>query len=181
MIDILAKDVMIPISRYVTVKKTDTLIQVIQALDNARQTDQDHAHRDAIVTDENGEFMGKVTMLDIFKALEPNYQKIEKVRSTGALTQDFVTKAVKDFNLWVEPLQDVCGRGAHLTVSEVMHVPGDADFVNENDSIELALHKYVMGVHQPLIVKQGDTVTGVLRFGDVFEVTREAMLSCPIN
>jgi Mg2+/Co2+ transporter CorC len=33
MIDILVKDVMIPISRYVTVKKTDTLIDVLQALD----------------------------------------------------------------------------------------------------------------------------------------------------
>ena len=32
-----------------------------------------------------------------------------------------------------------------------------------------------------MIVKEGDTVTGVLRFGDVFEVTRKAMLSCPIQ
>ncbi|MBW2634960.1 MAG: CBS domain-containing protein, partial [Deltaproteobacteria bacterium] len=82
MIDILAKDVMIPISRYVTVKKTDTLINVIQALDDARKSEAEHAHRDAIVTNENGEFVGKVTMLDIFKALEPNYQKLEKKRST---------------------------------------------------------------------------------------------------
>ena len=62
-----------------------------------------------------------------------------------------------------------------------MHVPGDADFIREKDSLELALHKYVMGVHQPLVVKEGDTVIGVLRFGDVFEVTRKAMLSCPIQ
>ncbi len=78
-------------------------------------------------------------------------------------------------------MQDVCGRGAHKFVSEVMHVPEEADYISETDSIELALHKYVMGVHQPLIVKEGDTVTGVLRFGDVFEVTRKAMLSCPIQ
>jgi hypothetical protein len=61
-----------------------------------------------------------------------------------------------------------------------MHVPGEADYISEADSIELALHKYVMGVHQPLIVKKKDTVAGVLRFGDVFEVIRKAMLSCPI-
>ena len=181
MIDILAKDVMIPISRYVTVKKTDTLIEVLQALDGARKSEAEHAHRDAIVVDDNGEFVGKVTMLDIFKALEPNYKKVEEKSSMGTLTQLFVAKVVKDFNLWMEPIKDVCTRGAHKFVGDVMHVPGDADFIREEDSIELALHKYVMGVHQPLIVKGGVTVTGILRFGDVFEVTRKAMLSCPIQ
>ncbi|MEN8245431.1 MAG: CBS domain-containing protein [Thermodesulfobacteriota bacterium] len=181
MIDTLAKDVMIPISRYVTVKKTDTLLHMIQALDDARKSEKDHAHRDAIVVDEDGGFLGKVTMLDIFKALEPNYKKVDEKSSTGVLTQLFVAKAVEDFNLWMEPIKDVCTRGAHKFVGDVMHVPGDTDFIREEDSIELALHKYVMGVHQPLIVKEGDAVTGILRFGDVFEVTRKAMLSCPIN
>ena len=181
MIDILAKDVMIPISRYVTVTKADTLLHVLQALDDARKSEEDRAHRDAIVVDEDGEFVGKVTMIDIFKALEPNYKRVDEKRSMGALTQIFVAKAVKDFNLWMEPMQDVCTRGAHKFVGDVMHVPGDADFIREKDSLELALHKYVMGVHQPLVVKEGDTVIGVLRFGDVFEVTRKAMLSCPIQ
>ena len=181
MIDMLVKDVMIPISRYVTVKKADTLIDVLQALDSAWESEAEHAHRDAIVVDEGGEFVGKVTMLDIFRALEPNYRKVEEKKSMGALTQLFVDKAVKDFNLWMEPMQDVCSRGAHKFVGDVMHVPEDADYISETDSIELAPHKYVMGVHQPLIVRQGDTVTGVLRFGDVFEVTRKAMLNCPID
>ena len=181
MIDVLVKDVMIPISRYVTVKKADTLIDVLQALDSARASEAEHAHRDAIVVDEDGEFVGKVTMLDIFRALEPNYRKVEEKKSMGTLTQLFVDKAVKYFNIWMEPMQDVCSRGAHKFVGDVMHVPEDADYIDETDSIELALHKYVMGVHQPLIVKQGDTVTGVLRFGDVFEVTRKAMLNCPID
>ncbi len=180
MIDTFVKDVMIPIPRYVTVKKTDTLIDVLQALDGARKSEVEHAHRDAIVTDENGEFVGKVTMLDIFKALEPNYKKLDERSSKGALTQEFVLKAVKDFNLWVEPMQDVCSRGSHKFVSDVMHVPEGADYMSGEDSLELALHKYVMGVHQPLIVKAGDAVIGVLRFGDVFEVTRKAMLACPI-
>ena len=181
MIDILVKDVMIPISRYVTVKKNDTLIDVLQALDSARKSEAHHAHRDAIVVDDTGEFAGKVTMIDIFRALEPNYRKVDEKKSMGVLTQLFVDRAVKDFNLWMEPMQDVCSRGAKKFVGDVMHVPGDADYIRGEDSIELALHKYVMGVHQPLIVKDGDAVTGVLRFGDVFEVTRQAMLSCPID
>jgi hypothetical protein len=35
-----------------------------------------------------------------------------------------------------------------------------------------------MGVHQPIIVRRGEEVTGVLRLGDVFEKIRELTLAC---
>ena len=171
------KDLMIPISNYVTVKKTATLIDVLKALELARQ-ENTHAHRDAIVVDDSGAFLGKVTMLDVFRALEPNYKKIVGDRSTGTLTKDFAMKAVKEFNLWMEPEQNICKRGSSKTVSEVMHAPENVEFIQENDTLEKALNLYVMGVHQPLIVKNGKTVTGVLRFGDIFEVVRKALLIC---
>jgi len=50
--------------------------------------------------------------------------------------------------------------------------------MNEDDSLERALNLFVMGVHQPLIVKRGDDVTGMLRFGDVFEEIRQRLLAC---
>jgi CBS domain containing-hemolysin-like protein len=177
---IIVKELMIPIADYVTVNKTDTLLDVLQALESEQQANA-HAHRDAIVVDDGGTFMGKVTMIDIFRALEPGYRKIMKDRATGTLTSDFVMKAVKEFNLWMEPEKDICQRGSKKTVAEVMHVPEKIEFLQENDTIEKALNLYVMGVHQPLIVKDGDTVTGVLRFGDMFEVVRKALLACDID
>ena len=177
---IFVKELMIPISNYVTVKKTDTLVDVLQALESARQADA-HAHRDAIVVDDGGTFIGKVTMIDIFRALEPGYKKIMKGRATGTLTNDFVMKAVKEFNLWMEPEQDICQRGIKKTVAEVMHVPKKIETIQENDTIEKALNLYVLDIHQPLIVKDGNTVTGVLRFGDIFEAVRKALLACNVT
>ena len=49
---------MIPISDYVTVKKEISLVEVLQSLEQTRKSDIDHAHRDAIVVDENGDFIG---------------------------------------------------------------------------------------------------------------------------
>ncbi len=77
-------------------------------------------------------------------------------------------------------MHDLCQRGFGLTVSDVMHIPEDHEYVQEDDSLEQALHEYVMDVHQPLIVKKGDEITGLLRFGDLFEMIRKAMLACPI-
>ncbi len=177
--DILVKTVMIPLSDYVTIEGDNTLYDVFQILENNKASGS-HAHRDAIVVDHNGNFMGKVTMLDIFRTIEPNYKKLFKNFEGGTLTKDSVLNAVRDFQLWLEPMQNLCERGASIKVSEIMHVPEDYEYLQENDSLEKALHDYVMGLHQPLIVKNGDTVTGVLRFGDLFEIVRDQMLSCPL-
>ena len=177
--DILIKTVMIPLHDYVTIKETNTVYDVFQVLAKNKSASH-HSHRDVIVVDDNGTFKGKVTMLDIFRTLEPNYKKLFKNHDDGTLTKEYVINAVRDFNLWMEPMQNICERGADIKVSEIMHVPVDFEYLQEDDSLEKALHEYVMGVHQPLIVKNGDTVTGVLRFGDLFEVIRDQMLACPL-
>jgi len=173
-----AGDVMIPISKYVTVSQETSLVEVLQALENARASEQERAHRDVIVVTGSGDVIGKVTMLDIFRALEPNYRKVFKNAPKGTLTKGFVRKAMNDFNLWMEPVQSICARGGNLKVSEVMHRPESIEFIDEDDPLEKALHLYVMGVHQPLIVKKDGTITGILRFGDIFEEVRTSILAC---
>ena len=175
------KEIIIPVLDYVTVQKENTLVEVLQALEQSRKSEREHAHRDAIVVDANGEFIGKLTMIDVFRALEPNYAKVEQQQEKGTLTDEFVMKAAKDFNLWVEPTQTICERGGRLNVSEVMHIPEKMEYIKETDSLDNALHLYVMGTHQPLIVKNDKgKVTGVLRFGDVFEAVRQRLLSCGV-
>lgn len=176
--DILVKEVMIPIADYVTVKKEDHLVEVLHAIERKRQAEGGHAHRDAIVVDEKGQFIGNVTMIDIFRALEPNYKKVHQKRIGGTLTQAFVQEAVKDFKLWLEPAENICQRGGDVAIAEIMYVPDKTEYLNETDNLEKALNFYVMGIHQPLIIRKGNTVTGILRFGDVFEIVRQQLLSC---
>jgi len=176
--EIQVREVMIPISNYVTVKKEDNLFEVLQALEEARQSQAERAHRDAIVVDEKGGFIGKVTMIDIFRALEPSYRNVKSKVQSGTLTSSFVKNAMKQFNLWLEPEKSICERGSGEKVADVMHVPKDIEYLEESNTLEKALNLYVMGVHQPLIVKKGDQVTGILRFGDVFEVVRSQLLNC---
>ena len=175
------KEIMIPILNYVTVQKENSLIEVLQSLERTRKSENEHAHRDAIVADENGVFIGKLTMIDVFRALEPNYRKVEQQQEKGVLTAEFVIKAAEDFNLWIEPTQTICERGSRLKVSDVMHTPEKMEYIKETATLEEALHLYVMGIHQPLIVNnEDDKVTGVLRFGDVFEAVRQRLLNCSI-
>ena len=172
------QEIMIPISNYVRVQKDDSLVEVLQFLEKARTSDSEHAHRDAIVVDADGAFIGKVTMIDIFRALEPNYKKVEKQPKMSMLSAEYVSQVARDFNLWMEPTKTICERGGRLKVADVMHTPKKIEYIKETATLEKALHLYVMGIHQPLIVKGEDKkVTGVLRFGDVYEAVRRRLLS----
>ena len=105
----------------------------------------------------------------------------DPVSNNQTLTDAFVQNAVKDFKLWLEPVESVCERGGKVTVAEAMHIPEKSEYLKEDDSREKAMNCYVMGVHQPLIVRKGDEVTGILRFGDVFEIVREQLVNCALG
>ena len=170
---------MTPIADYATIKQDQTLFDVFQIFETS-QTSTQQIHRDLIVVDKNNQFKGKVTMLDIFRALEPNYKKLNVTYTDGTLTKDYVLNTIKDFGLWIEPVKNLCERGAAIKILDIMHIPERHEYVSEDDSLETALHHYVMGVHQPLIVKKDDQVTGILRFEDLYQVIREHMLTCKI-
>jgi predicted transcriptional regulator len=173
------RQLMTPIADYKTINEDKTLYDVFQILETDTPAGKS-GHRDLIVLDSAGNFKGKVTMLDIFKALEPNYKKLDRNITDGFLTRDYILNAVKEFDLWLEPVKDLCERGSGMKISTIMHTPKAVEYVDEQDSLEKALHKYVAGVHQPLIVRQKDHVTGILRFESLYEVIREHMLACKL-
>ncbi len=179
------KSIMIPFSKYITVTKNQSLFDVIHALEENKKTAGGRAHRDAFVVDEDGKFIGTVTMTHIFKALEPKYKKIDPDQivhsSKRMVSKNFMAQILKDLNLWSEPSKNICQRGEKLKVSEVMYTPADSEYIDETDSLEKGLHQYIMGAAQPLIVKRGDEVVGALRFGDLFEVVRKHLLACQIE
>ncbi|WP_320174062.1 CBS domain-containing protein [Maridesulfovibrio sp.] len=177
-----AKDLMIPADEYCRVKKDTTLHEAMaQLVIQSEKKGLSHPHRDLLVEDEEGKIIGKVTMLDIFKSMEPNYFKKETGRHQNALTREYVQKIYTDFNLWSEPLSTLCQKCAALKVSELMHTPHLTEMINEDDSIDKALHSFVLGLHQPILVQKDGNVTGVLRLGDIFENIRKAILACEIE
>lgn len=177
--NILVKNTMTPIMDYATITEDQTLYDVFLILEESKKL-YTKVHRDIIVMDNDGQFKGKVTIIDIFKALEPKYKQLKTTYADGTLTTENILKTIRDFDLWLIPMKDLCERGSHIKVSEIMHIPDKHEYIQEDESLEKALHEYVMGVHQPLIVKHKDQVTGILRLEDLYEVIREHMLACKI-
>lgn len=176
-----AKDLMIPASEYSRVKKDTTIFDAMQFLvKQGEENHLTHPHRDLLVEDADGKVIGKLTMLDIFRYMEPSYLKLENQRHPNALSRDFVQKVYTDFNLWSEPLSTLCQKSSGVKVEEVMHTPKRTEILNEEDSLDKALHAFVLGVHQPILVQKDGKITGVLRLGDAFEKVRTSILACDI-
>ncbi|NDV19624.1 CBS domain-containing protein [Pseudodesulfovibrio sp. JC047] len=166
------KDLMTPVERYQTLGLDASLSDVVNAI-------HDGAHRDILVVDDTGAFAGVVTMIDIIIALEPNYKKLNtNDLGSDILSNRFVADQFKEYNLWSNTLTDLCGKSLDLKARDLMHVPEDSHYIDENSDLEHGVHLYIMGATQPLIVRQNGTVTGILRMADVFDEIINRMSTC---
>ncbi|MGL1861741.1 MAG: CBS domain-containing protein [Pseudodesulfovibrio sp.] len=166
------KDLMTPVEEYKTISKDAVLADVVVALD-------DSSRRDLLVVDGNDAFVGVLTMKDIIMALEPNYKKLgKKELSSDILSKRFVADIFKEFDLWTDTLPGLCKKGCNITVADAMYTPSKEEYLEQDADLEHGVHLYVVGTHQPVIVRNEGNVTGVLRMADVFEEVITRMNSC---
>jgi CBS-domain-containing membrane protein len=174
------KDLMVPLAEYNTAKGGETLQEMFERLEGELPEGMERPHRDVLVVNDDGDLIGKVTVHDVIMAMEPSYAKLDDNGHNKALTGSYVKKIYREYDLWSEPLHDLCQKGAALKVAQVMHPPSEAEYIQAEEEIDLALHMFVMGVHQPLMVMDGKRIVGVLRLGDVFDHIREVMKTCKL-
>lgn len=180
--DIKVKDIMIPVKEYSRIRKDTTVHQaMLKLIKESEDKNLSHPHRDILVEDEDGNIIGKLTILDIFMHMEPSYFKLLAKNQNNFLDKNFVQRVFKDFNLWDEPMSTLCKRISDVEIEKIMYTPAPSEMLEEEDNLDKALHSYIIGIHQPLLVQKNKTVTGVLRLGDVFEKVRDSILSCAIK
>jgi CBS-domain-containing membrane protein len=74
-----------------------------------------------------------------------------------------------DYNLWERPLGEICREAATILVKDIMYTPAGGEYVEEDATIDAAIHQLVVGRHQSLLViDESRRVVGVLRLTDVF-------------
>jgi CBS domain-containing protein len=176
------KDLMVPLSGYATVSEDATLGEAVKALKKAQKNfDQTRdRHRAILIIDKNNRIVGKLSQLDVIRALEPKYLKIDDPQSLTrfGFSQDYLKYTLKEHHLWENALDDICKKAAKLMVKTFMYTPSEGEFVKENTSINEAIHQLIMGRHQSLLVTRGKDIVGVLRLTDVFREISDKISSC---
>lgn len=170
----IVKDLMVPLSEYATVNKDATLYEAISELEKSQEEFKRsrYRHRAILVLDENNEILGKISQMDVLKALEPKYREIGDIGKLppSGFSLPFIKSMMNAFDLWEESLADICEKAAISRVEDFMYSPGEGEFVRENATLAEAIHQLVMGSHHSLIVlNDEEKIVGVLRLTDVFE------------
>lgn len=175
------KEIMVPLSDYATISEEDTLANAIKTL-KASQNDPKFKlkHRAVLAYDSNNKISGKVSIFDIFKALEPKYRHFEHPENPGSigisrfgLNQDFLNSLLEDFSLWDETLEELVQKAAKTKVKDIMYSPSKGEYVAIDAPVAEAIHQFILGCHQSLLVVEQDRVVGVVRLTDVFDLVCE--------
>jgi len=178
----LVKDLMVPLSDYATVSEDASLSEAVSALkqSHAEFDPEKYRHRAILVLGEKQNVVGKVDLWSILKSLEPKYE--DMLSDTGPLHSGFTRKYQKaiidSFNLWQDPLDQVCEKVAHVKVSAIMSTPTESEIIEQDASLGEAIHQLVLGKHQSLLVTENNQVVGVLRLTDAYDFASESILAC---
>ena len=166
------KELMVPLAEYATVSEDATLNEAILALDESqnRVSESREKHRAILVLDKDRHLVGKLTQWDVSAGIEPGYRSVETITEKPhfGLSPEYLRTMMQDFGLWKKPLEDLCRKASEIRVKDIMSKPAPGEYIDEEASLDEAIHLLVMGHHLSLIVKKEDAVTGILRMSDVF-------------
>ena len=141
-----------------------------------------YLQRAILVYDESRKIVGKVSQLDILRALEPKYQEMgspESISRAG-FSPTFLKSMLEQYSILADPFNEICSKSASLIVKEFMYTPTEGEYVGEDAALNVAIHQLVMGHHQSLLVTKGDEIVGVLRLCDVFKYVFQSIKACEI-
>lgn len=182
MITKLIKEIMVPISDYVTIHEDASMAKAIQSLESENKSygDSPYRHQSLVVTNRKNYVVGRLSQVDIMRAMEPRYCKIGSGQwvSRSVLSKEVLVTLRESFKLWEQPLETLCSELNNLKVKDFMQVPTEGEFVNEDDTFNVACHRIIMGRHHSLLVTKNKEIVGILRSTDLFNDLYDVMVEC---
>lgn len=178
------KDLAVSLSDYATVNEEASLYEAILALDHARDGFDPNRlkHRAILVLDSNDKVIGKIGFHEVLEGLEPKYSRIREQENLGGIfTLAFLKTQLQKYELWDKPLDDICRKAARLHVRDFMHTPAEAEFIDEEATLDQAVHQLIVTRQQSLLIQGSGRATGILRLSDVVEKIFEMIKACELD
>jgi len=179
------KELMIELAGYATVSQEATLYEAVMALEEAQErfAKEKYKHRAILALDAKGRVVGKLSQWDVIRALEPGYKEFGDIKHAAGLgfSPQFIRSLIEKSGLWQKPLDDICRKASEIKVRDAMYTPTAGEYVEEEATLDQAIHQLIMHHHQSLLVTRQGEVVGILRLSDVFmELCRTIKRECSL-
>jgi hypothetical protein len=175
-------DLMVPISDYVCIPENASLGDAILALEQARERccPGSYSYKAVLVCTKEGKVLGKLSLLDIVRSLEPRYMEFGDLKkySGYGLSAWYLKATMAEYGIWQTPLDDLCRKAEDVTVRTIVAAPLEGEIVDEYTPLDRALHQLIVGHFQSLLVRSGGEFVGLFRLADVFDEVARRIKVC---
>lgn len=167
------KELMIPAEHFPRISQEETFGAALGALEQCRIDFQSGKKMTCIllVHDGKGHIVGKVSPMDLLMALEPRYSRLKVNVGEYSRSHSYdkmIGSALDQAALWTSPLQELCTNASGILIRDFVSSPSAGQTVKVTDSLDKALHRFVMNRHDSLFVTDGGRLVGMLAFSDVY-------------
>jgi hypothetical protein len=176
------KDWMVPLHEYTTVPEDATLHEAVLALEEERERCdvKGYRHRAVIVLAKTGRVIGKLSLMDVLRCLEPKYAELGDLKriSGYGLNVEFLRSMIDRYDLWKGPLDEICRKAARMRVGDIAGPPLAGEIIEVEASMNQAAHQLIIGHHQSLMATSKGEIVGVLLLVDMFQKIGERLKAC---
>ena len=174
----IVRDLMVPVVECGTVDQEMTVCEAIKTLAETqfRQQSQKHVlkYPALLVTNKDNRVVGKLGRTDMVANMDPVHRRPDSSNaiahtSTCGISPKLLKALVQHHCFWNQSFEQRRRHLLSLKVKDCMGTPHQDEYVLESDSMEVAIHKLVIGRYQTLLVREVDGIVGILRLADVFD------------
>lgn len=168
------EDLMIPVGKFPVISQESSLREAILTLDRVEQefSSGKREQRILLVVDQDNSVVGKLTPKDVIRGLEPNYERLLASQAAslasnyGYVMHSQSILALQDMT--TTPWDDLCAKSKDTRIKDFLLAPPRSQIVELDDTLNKALHRFILGKHHSLFVTNGKQLVGLLRFTDVY-------------
>jgi len=179
----IVKDLMVPISDYATISEGSTFLDALLALEtpNVDLGARIHPHWIVLVLDSNEKVVGKLSQINMLRALEPTTEDVKNIDklSRFGFGSHFITQLREGLRLDDTSIENVYTSSdiLKMKVEDFMKKLADNDFIDENTSLATAAHQMSVRKRLSMLVTRDKDVIGILKLSDVFTAVIQAIKS----
>lgn len=162
----------IPIKDFPRISEEANFAEAAKALHQAQENYLSGKGKQRILLVENkqGKILGKLSPLDLMRGLEPQYHRLADVsKSAFVANYEYVIKSMREqMSILEKPLNDLCRKAGESKVKDFLKPVIEAQTIKAQSSLNEALHKFIIGRFDSLFVLDGEKLTGIIKFSDLY-------------
>ena len=160
------EDLMIHADNILSINVDDSFTAAVEGLEQALEDFKSNKRRTRvlIVLDEQGHMVGKISPSDVLRSMEPSYDKLLDTNSSAHVSKfGYLIQSLREeIQHAALPWDRLCQTAKTHKVRDIMRTPPHSQIIQLGESINEAIHRFVLGKHNTLFVTNGRVLVGLL-------------------